>query len=98
MLAAANAKVTVAENVQTNGTIGSAGVGATIIVSGKVTGRLVDEATGVITVAGSSATVGTNVTIVLAPSMNAADGKVAWSCSTGSAALHKFVPSECRHT
>src|SRR5687767_15915201 len=38
VLAAANAKVTVAENVQTNGTIGSAGAGATIIVSGKVTG------------------------------------------------------------
>jgi len=98
VLAAANAKVTVAENVQTNGTIGSAGVGATIIVSGKVTGGNVDQTTGVITVVGSSATVGTNVTIILVPTMSTADGKVTWSCHSGSAGIHKFVPSECRHT
>ena len=98
VLAAANAKVTVAENVQTNGTIASAGAGATIIVSGKVSGGQVDLTTGVITVAGTGATVGTNITIVLAPSMSATDGKVIWSCSTPSAALHKFVPAECRHS
>ena len=96
VLAAANAKVTVAENVQTNGTIGSAGAGATIIVSGKVTGGNVVQATGVITVIGSSATVGTNVTITLTPTMQTADGKVTWSCSSA-ATVHKFVPSECRH-
>src|SRR5688500_5973407 len=98
VLAAANAKVTVAENVQTNGTIGSAGAGATIIVSGKVTGGVVALAPGVITVAGASATVGTNITIILTPTMSTSDGKVTWSCSSPVAASHKFVPAECRHT
>ena len=98
VLAAANAKVTVAENVQTNGTIGSAGAGATILVSGKVTGGDVAAATGVITVIGSSTTVGTNVTIILVPTMQTADGKVTWSCHSGSTGIFKFVPSECRHT
>ena len=95
ILAAANAKVSVAENVQTNGTIGSAGVGATITVSGKVTGGDVNQADGTITVFGSQATLGTTVTVVLVPSMQA-DGKVTWSCHS-EAAVHKFVPSECRH-
>ena len=98
VLAAANAKVTVAENVQTNGTIGSAGAGATILVSGKVTGGDVNAGSGVITVIGSSTTVGTNVTIILVPTMQTADGKVTWSCHSGSTSIFKFVPSECRHT
>ena len=96
VLAAANAKVTVAENVQTNGTIGSAGAGATITVSGKVTGGNVATASGIITVFGANTTVGTNVTIILIPTMSATDGKVTWSCHSGTT-LHKFVPSECRH-
>ena len=96
VLAAANAKVTVAENVQTNGTIGSAGAGATITVSGKVTGGNVNQLTGLITVVGSSVTVGTNVTIMLVPTLSAADGKVTWSCHSATT-IFKFVPAECRH-
>ena len=96
VLAAANAKVTVAENAQTNGTMASAGAGATITVSGKVSGGNVALATGVITVEGNAATVGTAVTITLIPTMNAADGKVTWSCQSA-ATVHKFVPAECRH-
>jgi type IV pilus assembly protein PilA len=95
VLAAANAKVTVSENAQTNGTLGSAGAGATIIASGKVSGGSV-ATDGTITVAGSAATVGTVVTIVLAPTINTNDGKVTWSCQSA-AGVHKFVPAECRH-
>ena len=96
VLAAANAKVTVAENVQTNGTIASAGAGATISVSGKVTGGNVALATGIITVSGAATTVGTAVTVILVPVMSTTDGKVTWSCHSA-AGVHKFVPSECRH-
>ena len=95
VLAAANAKVTVSENAQTNGTLASSGVGATITVSGKVTGGNV-SVTGTITVAGDAARIGTAVTIVLSPTL-AADGNVTWSCATGAAGLFKYVPSECRH-
>src|SRR5213079_3193330 len=82
VLAAAQAKVTVAENAQTNGTIASAGAGATILATGKVTGGQVDV-DGVITVAGDSSTIGTAVTVILAPSLTA-EGKVTWSCHTAS--------------
>jgi hypothetical protein len=95
VLAAANAKVTVAENAQTNGTLASAGSGATITVSGKVTGGSV-ATDGTITVEGTQATVGTAVSIVLAPTMSTTDGKVTWSCRSPTA-LFKFVPAECRH-
>jgi len=97
VLAAAQARVTVAENAQTNGTIASAGAGATINATGKVTAGQVDQDTGVITVAGDSTTLGTTVTVILVPSISNADGKVTWSCHSGSASIFKFVPSECRH-
>ena len=96
VLAAAEARVTVAENAQTNGTIASAGAGATINATGKVTAGQVDQDTGVITVAGDSTTIGTAVTIILVPTMSGADGKVTWSCHSSST-IFKFVPSECRH-
>lgn len=95
VLAAGNAKTTVTENMQTNATTTNANAGASISVSGKVTGGTVTTA-GVVTVEGSAATVGTAVTITLTPSYLPADGKVIWACSAD-ASLHKFVPAECRH-
>ena len=96
VLAASNAKVTVSENAQTNGSLGGSNAGATIITSGKVTSGSVSNA-GVIVVQGSASTVGTAVTITLTPSLAATgDGKVIWAC-TSPATHHKFVPAECRH-
>jgi type IV pilus assembly protein PilA len=94
VLAAGNAKTTVTENAQANGSLGGADAGATITVSGKVTGGNVSAA-GVITVTGSQTSVGTAVTITLTPTIQA-DGKVTWSCASA-ANIHKYVPSECRH-
>jgi type IV pilus assembly protein PilA len=99
VLAASNAKVTVAETAQSNGTITNAGRGVTITVGGKVTSGSVTDA-GVIEIGGSGATtsVGTVVTIVLTPAYQTADGKITWVCSTaGLTARYKFVPAECRH-
>ena len=95
VLAASNAKVTVAENAQTNTTLANAGQGATIMATGKVSGGNV-AANGVITVSGNATTVGTAITITLQPSYNATDGKVIWAC-TSLATVHKYVPAECRH-
>ena len=97
LLAAANAKVTVSENAQTNATLTSSGAGATIVATGKVTGGNV-SAGGIITVQGSSVatSVGTAITITLVPSINTTDGKVIWTC-TSAAGVHKYVPAECRH-
>src|ERR1044072_1861104 len=96
VIAAAAAKVTVAENAQSNGTIASSGAGATIVAVGKISGGQVDV-DGLITVLGDATTIGTAVTIILAPTLSTADGKVTWSCHTGSSSTLKFVPSECRH-
>ena len=95
VLAASNAKVTVSENAQNNGALAGSNVGASIEATGKVSGGTV-TANGVITVEGTSSTVGTAVTITLSPSLNTQDGKVIWTCSAA-AAIHKYVPAECRH-
>ena len=96
VLAASGHKVSVAEKAQNDATLGSSGIGLTITASGKVTSGSVAN-TGTIKVAGSAVTIGTPVTIVLAPSM-AADGKVLWACMYGAGTSPKYVPAECRQT
>ena len=92
VLAASGIKTSVAEAGGSNLTLASSGAGLSVVIAGKVTGGSVTT-NGIITVAGSNAagSVGTAVTIVLTPSMNA--GKVIWSC-TGTPL--KYVPAECR--
>ena len=95
LIAAAGAlKLFVSEKAAQDGyALTAAGVGLTVSLTGKVTGGSVTDG-GVITITGSSTSVGTAVTIVLTPSL-ASDGKITWACST-SPATYKFVPSECR--
>ena len=96
VLAASGFKTTIAEATQTNATVTNSGVGLTVVASGKVSsGRVTDN--GVITMIGSSTSIGTAVSIVLTPSMQA-DGKVIWACGTGgTTGIYKYVPAECRH-
>jgi len=98
LLAAGNAKTTVAENAQSNSTLDDANRGASIEATGKVTGGTITSL-GVITIQGdaTATSVGTALTITLSPTLNSNDGKVTWSCSSP-AGVHKFVPAECRHT
>jgi type IV pilus assembly protein PilA len=86
-------KNSVAERGQADATLASAGVGLTIALSGKITGGSIAD-NGVITV--TSNTVGTTVTIVLAPTMTV-PGPMTWTCSTDPSQF-KFVPAECRST
>ena len=95
VLAASGFKTTVAEKAANDGTISSAGKGLTVTTTGKVSSGSVTDG-GLITIGGNSATVGTAVTVILTPTLQA-DGKVTWACSAGAAAMHKFVPAECRH-
>jgi type IV pilus assembly protein PilA len=87
-------KTTVSEKAYIDGTLASAGVGLTVVPGGKITGGSVDD-TGTVTVVGSSTSVGTNVTLILVPTL-AAD-RILWSCQTGNQNQFKFVPAECRH-
>ena len=94
VLAASGFKTSISEKAQTDGSLISAGAGLTVSTTGKVAGGSVTT-DGVITVFGNSVTGGTDVTIVLTPTI-AVDGKVLWACSAGSTAIFKYVPAECR--
>ncbi len=98
MLQGSGFKTSVSEAAQSNGSLTSSGIGLTVSFTGKVTGGSVSD-NGVITIMGdgSSGSVGTAVTVILTPTYSAVDGKVIWTCSTGNTAIHKYVPSECRH-
>src|SRR5207302_81198 len=98
ILAASGFKTTITEFAQTKNTLVSAGQGLTLSpFTGKVTGGSV-SVNGVVTVLGSSTSVGTTVTIILTPTLSTSDGKVTWACSTGgTTATFKFVPAECRN-
>ena len=93
-------KSAIAAKANDDTTLASAGVGLTLIpFSGKITAGAVSDG-GTITVAGSNATLGTAVSIILRPSLNA--GRVIWECTAGAitagtAAQFKYVPAECRH-
>ncbi|MGH8618735.1 MAG: pilin [Burkholderiales bacterium] len=94
VLAASGFKTTISEKALSNGTLASAGVGLTVFVSGRVTGGSVTDA-GIIAITGSSASVGTAITVLLRPSL-VVGGRVSWECATQSAAQYRFVPTECR--
>jgi type IV pilus assembly protein PilA len=89
-------KTTVTEKAVADGTLVSAGVGLTVSITGKVSGGAVVD-TGTISIAGANTTtsIGTAVTIILSPVLNA--GRVIWTCSTTSPLQHRYVPHACRH-
>jgi type IV pilus assembly protein PilA len=95
ILSASAARHTVSENMQNTPGTPQPGLGAQVPVSGRVTSASVDQATGVITVSGDAAALGTAVTITLTPTTQI-DGKVTWVCQS-STATFKYVPAECRH-
>jgi type IV pilus assembly protein PilA len=89
-------KTSVSEKVFNDGTLATAGIGLTVVASGKVAGGSVAD-TGTITILGANTatSVGTSVTIILSPVISG--GSVIWSCRTGSTAEHRYVPHQCRH-
>src|SRR4051794_18096290 len=95
VLSASAARHTVTENMQNTPGTPDPGLGAQVPVSGRVTSASVSQATGVISVTGNAASIGTDVTITLTPQAQP-DGKVTWVCQTATTSF-KYVPAECRH-
>jgi type IV pilus assembly protein PilA len=96
ILAASPYQTTITESAHSNSTLVNSGVGLTVSISGKVTSGLVSD-DGVITIAGSTTSIGTSVSIVLTPAFGA-NGHVTWICGTNNdTAQFRFVPGECRH-
>ena len=95
LLAASSFRVGIQEKGVSDGTMSSSGAGLTVVSGGRVSSGSVTNA-GLITVLGDASSVGTNVTIVLTPSLNAR--RIIWDCSTGGTTTSwKYVPAECRH-
>jgi len=95
LLAAGSFRVSVQEKAVSDGTMASSGAGLTVVSGGRISGGSVTNA-GLITVLGDPTSVGTNVTIVLTPSLNAR--RIVWNCSTGGTTTSWiYVPAECRH-
>jgi type IV pilus assembly protein PilA len=95
LLAADNAKVSISEYAQSNGTLSGSGTGLSIVANNSyVTSGTVDI-DGPVTVTGSAATLGadSDVSITLTPTMNATTGVVTWVCS---GTPTKYVPASCR--
>ncbi len=87
-------KTAVSEKAFSDSTVASSGVGLTVVPTGRVaTGEVTDR--GTISISGSNTTVGTAVSIILAPTVSGS--QIMWACSSGSTTQFKFVPAECRH-
>lgn len=99
IVAAAPLKTSISEAAFANRTLTNSGQGVTLQIVGRITGGSV-TADGIISVSGSNSadSVGTALSVMLIPSLEAVSGSVVWVCSTGgNAALYKYVPPECRH-
>jgi type IV pilus assembly protein PilA len=95
LLEATGWKTQVSEKAFTDTTLASSGIGLTVTITGRIAGGSVTDA-GIIQIVGNSATVGTDVTVLLTPSISG--GRIQWSCSTGgTVGTFKYVPAECRH-
>jgi type IV pilus assembly protein PilA len=95
LLTASSFRVGISEKGQSDGTMSSAGAGLTVVSGGRVSGGSVSDF-GVIKVYGSAASIGTDVTVVLTPSLSG--GHLLWQCSSGgTTGTWKYLPAECRH-
>lgn len=95
MLAASAARTCVTEVAQAAGTLPIAAASTCSITAvGKVTGATV-ATTGVVSVAGSSATssVGVDLTVTLTPTWNSAAGTATWVCDSTN---DRYAPASCR--
>jgi len=95
VLAASKFRVDVADKSQQDGgVLASAGAGLTVVPVGKISGGSVTDG-GVITIAGSVATIGMDISITLTPTMHSS-GVITWVCSTDPT-TQKYVPANCRN-
>ena len=90
MLAASGFRTSVTEKAQVDATIVNAGKGLTVNVVGKVTGGSVTDG-GLITIAGSTTSVGADVTVTMTPTYTA--NTVTWVCA---GVPTKYLPASCR--
>ncbi len=94
ILDASSYKIKVSERAFSDNSLASAGIGITVMPSGKVT-RGDISANGTVTIIGSAATIGVDVTVILTPTLTS--GGILWACSAGTPEKRKYLPAECRN-
>ena len=93
ILAASAARTSVTEAAQSLNTLVGSGSGLVIGTGGKISASTI-SANGLITIAGSDASMGTSgISMTLTPSWNGVANTVVWSCEV---APVKYSPSSCR--
>lgn len=95
---AAAAKATVGENIANaggaiNGTGNCLGVATTSTATTNMASLACADATGVITVTGTTAAKG--VVLTFTPGVSGG-GQITWTCAASAASSNNYVPSECR--
>ena len=95
LLAGSMYKATIAERAWADASLAQAGVGLTVVASGKIGGGDVSD-NGVITIAADQTKVGIGLSIRLTPSLTS-ENRVIWACSVpNGTAMFRYVPAECR--
>jgi len=93
ILAASSARTSVTEGAQLRNGLAKSGTNLVIGTGGKISAAAVSSG-GVITIAGSDASMGTSgISMTLTPSWNSVANTVIWSCEV---APIKYSPSSCR--
>ena len=94
ILEASSYKIKVSEKASANATLTSSGVGLTVTPTGKISGGSVAD-NGTVTISGTVATVGADVSVILTPALGA--GAITWTCSAGTPETSRYLPAECRN-
>ena len=95
LLAASSARTAITESAQNNNGMSGSGTNLSIQAVGKISAATIGVDTGVITINGADAVMGTaGIVVTLVPSWNSNGNTVVWSCAVTPS---KYEPSSCRN-
>ncbi len=95
LLAASSARTSITESAQNNNGMSGSGNNLSIQAVGKISAATIGVNTGVITINGADALMGTaGIVVTLVPSWNTTGNTVVWSCAVTPT---KYEPSSCRN-
>ena len=95
LLAASSARTAITESAQNNNGMSGSGTNLSIQAVGKISAATIGVDTGVITINGADAVMGTaGLVVTMVPSWNSNGNTVVWSCAVTPT---KYEPSSCRN-
>jgi type IV pilus assembly protein PilA len=95
LLAASSARTAITESAQNNNNLSGSGTNLSIQAVGKISAASIGVNTGIITINGADAQMGTSgIVVTLVPSWNTTGNTAVWSCAVTPS---KYEPSSCRN-